>query len=214
MKVLDFLDNPVVWESNRVVLNWLFGLYSKREKLLKEFGVLANDPSVLDIGCGIGQYSRLTKGNYLGVDLNERYINYATKKHKRANETFRSANVEHLLKENHRFDVVIMVDFLHHIPDQTCVELLRTAQKMAGRYVVSFEPVTEQSHPLGKWIVDNDRGDHVRPLNDLQRLFEIAEIPISKSLPLRLGPINTRVILCKMPVPAEKGHATNQGVMN
>ena len=79
------LDNPVVWEVSRIGLNLSFGLYRKRMQRMRDWGVLQANPSVLDIGCGIGQYANVTEGDYLGVDFNQRYIDYAHSKRRRTN---------------------------------------------------------------------------------------------------------------------------------
>jgi SAM-dependent methyltransferase len=158
--------------------------------------VLGGQPSLLDIGCGIGQYSRITEGEYLGVDLNARYVEHARNRRRGENREFRCADVTTLHTEGLAFDVVLMVDVLHHLSDDQCVELLGAAGRLARRHVVSFEPITEQTHPVGRWIVDNDRGDHVRPLRGLHALFEASRLPMERSVALRLGPIDTRAVLC------------------
>lgn len=35
-----------------------------------------------DVGCGIGQYAKLTDGAYLGVDMTERYIEHAQRRYR------------------------------------------------------------------------------------------------------------------------------------
>src|SRR5205085_1697418 len=97
------LNNPITWEVTRIGLDLIFGVYRRRVKLLHRWGLLDSNPSILDIGCGIGQYSTITKGRYLGVDLNEPYINYATQRYKRQNSTFKCMNVTQVLDENLRF---------------------------------------------------------------------------------------------------------------
>jgi 2-polyprenyl-3-methyl-5-hydroxy-6-metoxy-1,4-benzoquinol methylase len=193
------LDNPVVWEISRVGLNLSFGLYRKRIKAMRNWGVLQDRPSVLDIGCGIGQYADVTEGAYLGVDFNQRYIDYAHSKRRRPNQCFRCMDVTTILDERSTFDVVLMVDFLHHIPDEQCVRLLDIASRLAGQYVVSFEPITNQYSPIGQWIVDHDQGNYVRPLGGLHHLFEQSRLEIVESTELRLGPINSRAIMARPP---------------
>lgn len=178
------------------MLNAAFGLYRRRLKVMKEWGLVGRHLSVLDIGCGIGQYAGVTDGVYAGLDLNEGYVAYARKRAK-GNASFRCVDVTLLLGEDTRYDLVMMVDFLHHIPDEDCVRLLQTAGELAGQYVLSFEPITYQPHSVGRWIVEHDRGSHVRPLDQLEALFAQASLTIVESVPLRLGPITTRAILAR-----------------
>lgn len=199
MNLWQLLDNPLVWEVSRFALDTGFSLYRKRVALLEDWGLLEDDPSVVDIGCGIGSYARITRGEYLGIDLNCRFIDYARRKHKRPNQSFRCINAMTLVDEERTFELALMVDFLHHLSDAECVQLLRASGRLARNHVVSFEPVTYQPHPVGRWIVEHDRGEHPRPLDALHHLFEEAGLEIAKSVELRLGPINTRAIMARRP---------------
>ena len=90
-----------------------------------------------------------------------------------------------------------MVDLLHHLSEEQCVLLLSTAKRLAKKHILSFEPVTFQPSPIGQWIVEHDRGSHVRSLERLHQLFKDAQLGITKSIELPLGLINTRAILCQ-----------------
>jgi 2-polyprenyl-3-methyl-5-hydroxy-6-metoxy-1,4-benzoquinol methylase len=195
--LINGLDNPIAWRASRWLLNAAFGLYRKRFHLLRRWGALDGAPSVLDIGCGIGQYARISRGPYLGVDLNERYVRCAAHKYRHTDRAFRCADVTRLWQEERTYNLVLMVDFLHHIPDEAAVRILRAAAQLSDRHVVSFEPVREQANWLGQWVIAHDRGDFIRPLADLQRLFERAGLPVSESRELELGPLRTRAILCR-----------------
>jgi SAM-dependent methyltransferase len=193
---LKLLDNPVLWETSRVALDLTFGLYRRRIALMRRWRILDGDPSILDIGCGIGQYAGVTRGDYLGVDLNDRYLDWARRRRGGSSRAFRSVDVRELAAEGRRFDLVLMVDFLHHLADDACIDVLESARALAGSHVVSFEPVTVQPRALGRWIVENDRGDHVRSLSRLEELLGRAGLDPSRNEALQLGPINTRAILC------------------
>jgi SAM-dependent methyltransferase len=190
------LDNALVWNALRLGLDASFGLYRRRVALLQSWGVTAGSPSVLDVGCGIGQYASLTDGEYLGVDLTPRYIQHANKANAaHSNREFRVADVETLSLEGLSFDLVLMVDFLHHIDDTTCLRLLGAANTLARRHVISLEPVHEQDNAVGRWIIDHDRGDYMRSLADYHGLFERAGLRIERTQSLALGPIGTRAVL-------------------
>jgi SAM-dependent methyltransferase len=190
------LDNAFVWNALRVTLDASFGLYRRRRQLLRGWGISEGSPSLLDVGCGIGQYASLTEGEYLGVDLTPRYIEYARRANTgHPNRGFRVADVETLSLEGLSFDLVLMVDFLHHIDDATCLRLLGAANTLARRHVISLEPVHEQDNPVGRWIIDHDRGDYMRSLDDYHGLFERAHLRVERSQPLSLGPIGTRAVL-------------------
>jgi SAM-dependent methyltransferase len=194
------LNSAFAWEALRITLDAGFGLYRRRIATLNRWGVLEGGPSVLDIGCGIGQYARVTSGAYLGVDLTERYIEHARRRFRHESDReFRAADVTTLEGESRRFDIVLMVDFLHHLDDPTCVSLLQTAARLSRRHVISLEPVTEQYNRIGRWIIDHDRGDHMRSLSSYRELLESSPMVVERSEELRLGPINTRATLLSLP---------------
>ena len=194
--ILTFLDNPLLWEFSRIVLDLTIGLYRKRLRVIVDWEIITDTTSILDIGCGIGQYASITKGNYLGIDLNERYIGYARRRHQRPNQLFQCKDVTDLISTESAFDLVLMVDILHHISDKQCIYLLTTAAHLAKQYIVIFEPVTFQSNPLGRWVIDHDRGEYIRSLEKLHGLVEESPLTIAQSIQLRIGPINGRAILC------------------
>jgi SAM-dependent methyltransferase len=191
---VSLLDRPLVWEASRVGLDLAFGLYRRRRDALRRWGLLDGAPSVLDIGCGIGQYASSTTGRYVGVDLNCGYIDHARRRRGDAEHSFRCVDASELVVEGERFDLVLMVDFLHHLPDEAAVSVLRTALELTTGHVVSLEPVTEQGNRVGRWFVEHDRGEHMRPHAQLLALFEAAGLAVEADEPLSLGPIATRAI--------------------
>ena len=191
---MSVLDRPLVWEASRVGLDLAFGLYRRRRAVLRHWGVLAGEPSVLDVGCGIGQYASLTTSRYVGVDLNCAYIDHARRRRGDERHLFRCVDAAELVAEGDRFDLVLMVDFLHHLPNGAAIGILRTARELATGHVVSLEPVTEQANRVGRWFIENDRGEHMRPQAELLALFEAAGLVVEADEPLRLGPIATRAI--------------------
>jgi SAM-dependent methyltransferase len=194
------LDRPLVWEASRVGLDLAFGLYRRRREVLRRWGLLDGEPSILDIGCGIGQYSSLTAGRYVGVDRNCPYVEHARRRRGDERHTFRCVDAGELLAEGDRFDLVLMVDFLHHLDDAAALSVLGTARELSAGVVVSLEPVTEQSNRVGRWFIDHDRGEHMRPHGRLVGLFHEAGLRLQEDAGLRLGPIATRAIRS---VPAE-----------
>lgn len=190
------LDNPIIWESSRRLLDIYLGLYKKRSDTLRKWECLQSNPSVLDIGCGIGQYADISKAKYLGVDLNERYIKYARMRHHKSNQSFICADVVTGLQENSKFDLVLMVDFLHHISDENVSSILTAATHLTKRHMAIFEPCPIQIHPIGRWLISHDRGRYMRKPDRILELIE--DVPgneIIECIPLKLGPIVSQAIL-------------------
>ena len=60
------------------MLDEVFGIYSNRIALIRSFGI-TDQMSVLDVGCGTGECASLTLGRYLGIDIDNQYINQVKK---------------------------------------------------------------------------------------------------------------------------------------
>ena len=199
------LDNPLVWTASRAGLELAWGLYRRRRVLLRSLGLLEGAPSLIDIGCGVGQFALLTGGPYLGIDLNGRYVEYARRRHRgQPGVEFRRADVTALREEGTRYDLALMVDLLHHIPDDAAVRLLATAARVARRHVINFEPLKEQPSPLGAWFVRHDRGRFIRTRAALLDLYREAGLATDEVRPLRIGPVDTLAVVSRLAVPVPR----------
>ena len=68
---------------------------------------------MLDVGCGPGTNSHhFEQSEYLGIDLNERYIDYARRRWRR---NFLVADVTKYSVVGERFDFILVNSLLHHI---------------------------------------------------------------------------------------------------
>lgn len=164
---------------------------------MNDWGLLSANPTILDIGCGTGHYAHITGGEYLGIDLNERYIDYAVKKNGSSTRRFQVMNVTDLYEQDKKFDIVLMVDILHHITDGQCERLLTTVSKIATRHIVSFEPVADQTNALGRQLIKSDRGKNMRSVKELHQLFHQTDLDILKENGLQHGMVYKTVgFLC------------------
>jgi SAM-dependent methyltransferase len=95
---------------------------------------------VLEIGCGGGFSARYLDGayrSYTGVDYSSELIRYAREHNGGADRQFVCANVADYAP-GRRFDVVLMIGVLHHMPDPTAtLARLRTLLSPGGAVVVN-----------------------------------------------------------------------------
>ncbi|VVB65369.1 Trans-aconitate 2-methyltransferase [Candidatus Gugararchaeum adminiculabundum] len=92
---------------------------------------LAGTRKVLELGCGTGQMSKYFNGNYLGIDLNKRFVNYG----RRRGRNLQVADIH----DFNKFDceVILVCDLLHHLPHHK--EFLR-ALITSGKEIIVSEP--------------------------------------------------------------------------
>ncbi|MDA3898567.1 MAG: class I SAM-dependent methyltransferase [Desulfobacteraceae bacterium] len=193
-KISNILDNPTIWKLFRDSFDFFLGIYRKRKELLKVWGIAGNHYSVLDIACGIGQFSDITRGPYLGVDLNNQYIERAQKLYNSPNISFQCVDVKNLYKENKQYDIALLIGIAHHLDNDTFSDLLTVVHKIAKKSVVLIEVAQEQNTPWGKWLRDNDRGKFVRPQNKLKQIICESGFKIKECVFIRSWGTNTTAI--------------------
>lgn len=120
---------------------------------------------VLEVGCGFGLFgcyfaARNPEVQWLGLDLNPGRIDMARKAAARLglpNARFRVADAREALELEADFDAVVMMDLLHHIPDESKRQLLDTVlSRLAPGGVLVIKDVTRK--PSWKlfftWVLD------------------------------------------------------------
>jgi len=160
-KILDFFSaNPARYNLIHIVL--LFGLPYVR--VARMIGARAGD-KVLDLGCGPAQIlSRLDEGvQYLGVDENPAHIEFAKKKYSQRKARFVSSNVFDIdLEKEGPFDKVLMLGFMHHLPDEALDRILEYLSHHVKGQLITFDPVRTAYHPISNLLCSLDKGNQVR----------------------------------------------------
>jgi SAM-dependent methyltransferase len=128
-------------------------------------GVKAGE-RVLDLGCGPGDIlSALPDCDYVGVDVEARYIEAARKRFG-GRGTFRCEPLEHfVLEAPESFDLVMANGVLHHLDDRQADAMLglaARAMKRNGRTVTLDGCYIEGQSRVAKALLRRDRGKFVR----------------------------------------------------
>jgi ubiquinone/menaquinone biosynthesis C-methylase UbiE len=113
---------------------------------LCRYACLYKTKSLLDAGCGDGEYIWLFDGEQMdlhGIDISSSFINKA--RTKAPDAKFKVGSLEHLPYKDNQFDVVLCSETLEHVIDypKALSEICRVSKK----YVVISVPI-EKSHPF------------------------------------------------------------------
>lgn len=127
----------------------------------------------LDFGCGPGAFSDLfAAGDYVGVDLNARYIDHARRTRKGA---FLVSDAKHVDLPDGRFDQALIFGLLHHLPDEEARAVLSECRRLlvgGGRVLVIEDiPSVSRLNLIGHLIHHVENGEFIRPVEDYRRLY-------------------------------------------
>lgn len=157
------LSSPAVYDR----FQWLMGGRVGRTDFAQHMVRAAAGMRLLDIGCGTGELlDYLPPGvHYDGWDISEAYV-AAARARFGAKGTFTCGRLtESDVARDRPYDVVIASGVLHHLDDEEArrfAALAGLAVRGGGRFV-SIDPVlAEGQHPVARFLIARDRGQHVR----------------------------------------------------
>jgi len=138
-----------------------------RDRFVREFVRPEPGVRILDVGCGAGSLlDHLPRSvEYVGYDLNPRYIAAARERYGDRGRFFQARVGDPLPLEHGAFDLVVAKAILHHLDDQEADQLIATArlQLRPGGALVTIDPVFHESQSLvARALISRDRGRSVR----------------------------------------------------
>lgn len=129
---------------------------------------------ILDIGCGPGNMLPfLPKGEYLGVDANQSYIDSARQRYSNRGRFVCERVSHHSVQQFGAFDIVLALGLVHHLDDSEARDLFRlghTALKPGGRMITNDGCYLPKQSAAKKYLLSRDRGEYVRTREEYEKL--------------------------------------------
>ena len=127
----------------------------------------------LDLGCGPGAFADLFDGDdYVGADLNARYIDHARRHYK---GTFLVNDARKVELPDGRFDQVLIFGLLHHLSDPDARAVLSEARRVLvpGGRILAIEdiPAISKLNLIGHLIHNIENGEYIRPPEEYRKLY-------------------------------------------
>jgi SAM-dependent methyltransferase len=175
MGVRDILAVPALYQAFQEA----GGFYGARLKAIRKYLPLRAGQRVIDIGCGPGFMARDIPPDidYIGFDIDQKYIDYANHRFADKGRFFCRFFDEAAAAEFGPADVVMMNGVIHHIDDAGAAATLKAisdALKPGGR-LFSLDGVYVQGQPwFSKFMLDHDRGEHIRHEDEYLALLRSA----------------------------------------
>ena len=135
--------------------------------------------TILDVGCGPGtNRSLFTQTDYLGVDINPKYIEYARRRY---GGRFEVADItEYVQPANAQFDFILLNSFLHHIEDEDVHRILSSLHGALAEdgHIHIIDLVLPEERGIARYLAENDRGDWCRALETWDQIFATHYDPV------------------------------------
>jgi SAM-dependent methyltransferase len=162
------MEHPAVYRA------WQAPFVKSKFEPIARHNNLTKIRRVLDVGCGPGTNSRQFPPDcdYLGVDINERYIEVARSRYGRRFEVADVTKFE--ASPDERFDFILMNSLLHHLDNDGVYHILRQVSRLLGDggHVHVIDLVIQPTPCIARTLAEADRGDFPRPLEEWRRIFE------------------------------------------
>ena len=129
---------------------------------------------VIEIGCGLGDYSTLFNSNYIGIDLSKDYIKFAKKK--LPNKTFLQMDATNF-RLNKKFNYAFSVGLYHHLNNKETLKSIANVishiHKGGNFYIFdALLPNPPLKNIIGYFIRKFDRGEYVRNFYEYKTLLK------------------------------------------
>jgi len=167
------LERPVIYDR----LMRLLGGPAARKRFVDEFVRPVDGAKLLDIGCGTGVLlDDLPSGIvYVGVDLNDAYIESARRRYGGRGEFFTARAGDAFAGGRSDFDLVVAMALLHHLEDDEAHRLLDSVSRLlrpGGAFVAIDPTLHERQAVTARVLVSLDRGRRVRSPQGYRALIE------------------------------------------
>jgi ubiquinone/menaquinone biosynthesis C-methylase UbiE len=140
-------------------------------RLRRHLGVRAED-RVLDVCCGVGEFAGDIPAEYVGIDLNHRFVAAASRRYIGAPaKTFRVMDALAMDLEDKSFSKAIFINGLHHFSDQKGRRLLEEIRRVTRERVVVVDADGTRRGLLRRALLAADRGDWMRTPEALTELI-------------------------------------------
>ena len=153
-----------------LVRHVLEGGYGIILKLVIEQLQLDENERILDVGCGTGDFCGVTSGEYTGIDLNSRFINYAKNKHAKDNKKFLVMDGTRMGFQEKAFDKTILLSMLHHFSEDNAVKILAEISRVTKKLVIILDVLPHKHNLIGNFFYAMDRGAYIRSLGKQLKL--------------------------------------------
>jgi ubiquinone/menaquinone biosynthesis C-methylase UbiE len=177
-KIIQLLaDNPIIFNVLRRIIEANYVSLKKVIRAEFSLGKRRTTPvveNILDVPCGTGEFSLLFDADsYHGLDISEKYINYARGKY---NRKYYCIDARQSGFDDDYFDKILTIGFLHHLDDAAISSVLREAKRVLKPdgvlLLIEDTPTSSNWNIVGKVLQKFDIGSNIRLGTEYKALLE------------------------------------------
>lgn len=146
--------------------SWLFNLTQLvldpgKSTHIRKFIDKLDFRSVIDLGCGTGNWVWVGRDRYLGIDTSPSFIAACKKRYADdPTKEFIQADASTLTLPE-KYDLTILISVLHHISDEETNQLVAwVAKNSCYFFILDLYPM--KWNPISRWLYSMDRGNFIR----------------------------------------------------
>lgn len=168
-RVRAILDCPTLFAAFRFLL---VGTQSRTHRLLRQRLQVSPGERVLDVCCGIGEFARDVDVEYVGIDLNARFVEAAAARYAGSpHKSFRVMDALQMDFPEKSFDRCIFINGLHHFSDEAGRRLLREIRRVTRGCVIVIDADGTPRGFVRRALLAADRGEWMRAPDALRTLI-------------------------------------------
>lgn len=153
--IYEAFETPLVFNLYQTIVDGGKGRQIKR--FLKDVPYT----TVVDIGCGTGNWATIARGPYVGIDTSPSFIEGCRQRYAGQDDRKFIHGDAASLELDEEFDLAILVSVLHHLSDDAVGRLLPwVTQNARFFFVLDLYPIPV--NPISRLLYAMDRGDHIR----------------------------------------------------
>jgi ubiquinone/menaquinone biosynthesis C-methylase UbiE len=187
-------QNPRIFILLRRILE---NNFKSQKKVIKEQFIIAGNDQVLDLGCGTGEFSTfIPPQQYTGLDIDKKYIDFATKNYKRK---FLVGDARKLPFADKTFSKIMVIGVFHHMSDELSSAVLSEVKRVLkddGEFLFMEDLESPDDTFFTKRLHKLDKGEHIR---STEQYIELVEpfFSIKSADKIRSGLLPYQVLILK-----------------
>jgi SAM-dependent methyltransferase len=157
-------ESAFVFNANQILLD------GGKTRQIKRFLRDLEFETVVDIGCGPGNWAKVAPGDYLGVDTSPSFIETCERRYRKdPRKRFIRADAT-TLDVHDPFDLAMLISVLHHLSDEQVLRLCRWVAASADYFFV-LDLYPNPRNPVSRFLYAMDRGNFIREPGEQEALI-------------------------------------------